>query len=195
MEVKPSIDTYFDRLHAAVDAVDRPSVDRFVDLLFEAYQRGRTVFIVGNGGSAANASHFCQDLSKGTSMRRSGVRRLRALSLVDNGSWITALGNDEGYEMVFVQQLLTFAAAGDLLVIISGSGNSPNVLRAAEWARTHGVAVIALSGFDGGRLHGLADHIVHVPWADMGIVESVHLAVFHYAIERLAERLTAQAGV
>ena len=191
---KIGIDAYFDRLHAAVDAVDRASVDRFVDLLFDAYEHERTVFIVGNGGSAANASHFCQDLSKGTSMHQSHVRRLRALSLVDNGSWLTALGNDEGYEAVFVQQLLTFATPGDLLVIISGSGNSPNVLRAAEWARSHGVAVVAMSGFDGGQLHALADHIVHVPKADMGIVESVHLAVFHYVIESLARRLARHAG-
>ena len=195
MEVRTDgIDGYFSRLHQGLDAVDRASVERLVDLLFEAHQAGRTAFIVGNGGSAANASHFCQDLSKGTAMRNPAIRRLRALSLVDNGSWLTALGNDEGYDAVFVQQLLTFAQEGDLLIVISGSGNSPNVLRAAEWARAHGVAVIAVSGFDGGRLHPLADHIVHVPLTDMGIVESVHLGLFHSVVEQLAKRLRVGAG-
>src|SRR5205085_4359406 len=133
--------------------------------------RQATVFVIGNGGSAANASHFAQDLAKGTCHDMQQERRIRALSLTDNIAFISALGNDEGYDQIFVQQLRTFCRPGDLLIAISGSGNSPNVLRAVEYAHEQGMKTIGVTGFSGGKLRDLADECVHVPLNDMCTAE------------------------
>ena len=122
----------------ALDSVNEAEVGRFIDSIFDAYQREATIYVIGNGGSAANASHLAQDLAKGTCADMSQQKRIRALSLTDNFAFFSALGNDEGYDQVFVQQLRTFARPGDVLVSISGSGNSPNVLRAVEYAKENG---------------------------------------------------------
>ncbi len=155
----------------------------------QVYESGRTVFVIGNGGSAANASHFAQDLAKGTLRDPAQVRRLRALSLTDNNSFMTALANDEGYESIFVQQLKTFARPGDLLIAISGSGNSANVLRAVEWARANGLVTVAFTGFDGGRLHPLVDIDVHVELPDMCVTEAIHGILFHFVAEEIKRRM------
>jgi len=167
--------------------------DRLVETLYRGFEQGRTVFLVGNGGSAANASHFGQDLAKGTLSSMAATRRFRVVPLTDNIGYITALANDEGYDSVFEQQLRNLAAPGDLLVAISGSGNSPNVLRAVEYARSIGMMTIGVTGFDGGKLRAMADVRVHIPIEDMGMTEALHAVVFHAAMCFLRERLAKGA--
>lgn len=157
-----------------------------VESLFRAHARlcavrdaGHTVYVAGNGGSAATASHWANDLGKAAS--RSGRRPIRVLSLTDNTSWFTALANDEGYEAVFARQLENFSQRGDLLIVISASGNSPNLVRAVETARSRGVAILALLGFDGGALAKLADDSVLVG-TEAGayeLVEDAHMVLCH----------------
>ncbi len=183
---------YLKKVAELLDALPDPS-DRFVEALYAGFEQGRTVFLIGNGGSAANASHFGQDLAKGTLSSMSATRRFRVVPLTDNIGFITALANDEGYDSIFEQQLRNLAASGDLLVAISGSGNSPNVIRAAEYAGSIGMTVIGVTGFDGGKLKALADVSVHIPVDDMGMTEALHGVVFHLAMCRLRERL-AKAG-
>ena len=183
---------YLKKVAELLGALPDPS-DRFVEALYAGFEQGRTVFLIGNGGSAANASHFGQDLAKGTLSSMSATRRFRVVSLTDNIGFITALANDEGYDSIFEQQLRNLAASGDLLVAISGSGNSPNVIRAAEYAHSIGMTVIGVTGFDGGKLKALADVSVHIPVDDMGMTEALHGVVFHLAMCRLRERL-AKAG-
>ncbi len=180
---------YLDRVRELLDALPDQS-DRFVETLFEAFESGSTIFLAGNGGSAANASHFGQDLAKGTLSSMDARRRFRVLPLTDNIGFITALANDEGYESVFEQQLRNLARPGDLLVAISGSGNSPNVLRAVEYARSIGMKTIGVTGFDGGALRKQADESVHVPVDDMGMCEALHGVVFHLAMGQLRQRLS-----
>jgi len=174
----------------------RPAeVIALADAIYECYQNGRFTFLCGNGGSGSNASHFCEDLGKGT-LRRQDVdndqkRRLRVLSLTDNTPYILAWGNDEGFDRVFVEQLKNLASPGDLLIAISGSGNSPNVLRAVEWANRNGLRTFGCTGFGGGKLRTLAHQGLHVPLEDMGIVESLHLTAFHWVVDNLHARISA----
>ncbi|MDB5035966.1 MAG: sugar isomerase [Chlorobi bacterium] len=176
----------------ALGSVDTAEVERLIESLFEAYRAGATVFVIGNGGSAANASHFAQDLAKGTCSSMDQERRIRALSLTDNIAFFSALGNDEGYDQVFVQQLRTFYRPGDLLVSISGSGNSPNVLRAVEFANANGMKTIGITGFSGGKLKDMSHEQVHVPLDDMCTAESIHSIVFHYVILELQKRMVGE---
>ena len=121
--------------------VDPASVKQLADLMWERYEAGRMIFVIGNGGSGSNASHFCEDIGKGTLARKffddEAKKRFKILSLTDNTPYILAWGNDEGFDRVFSEQLKNLASPGDLLVAISGSGNSPNILRAVEWARSY----------------------------------------------------------
>jgi len=184
---------YLEKLRELLDALPEQS-DRFVETLFEAFEEERTVFLVGNGGSAAAASHFGQDLAKGTLSSMQAKRRFRVIPLTDNIGFITALANDEGYESIFEQQLRNLARRGDLLIAISGSGNSPNVLRAVEYARSIGMKTIGVTGFDGGKLRGLVDESVHVPIDDMGMTEALHGVVFHLAMAQLRTKLARVEG-
>jgi D-sedoheptulose 7-phosphate isomerase len=172
----------------AIDSVDEREVQQFIESIFDAYEREATIYVIGNGGSAANASHLAQDLAKGTCIDMQQRKRIRALSLTDNFAFFSALGNDEGYDQVFVQQLRTFARPGDLLISISGSGNSPNVIRAVEYAGQQGMKTIGITGFSGGKLRELADECVHFPLKDMCTAESVHTVIFHYVIIELQKR-------
>ena len=182
---------YAQDVQSAVAAVDSRQAANLVRVLWRAHEEGRVVFVIGNGGSAANASHFSQDLAKGTSQDEGSAAKFRAVSLVDNVSWMTAVANDEGYERIFERQLQTLARPGDVLVAISGSGNSANVLNAASACRRLGLQTIAMTGFDGGELAGMADHVVLVPSNDMGVVESVHGILIHYAVSELRQRFAA----
>jgi D-sedoheptulose 7-phosphate isomerase len=179
---------YLARVSGLLDGLADPA-DRFIEELWEAFLAGSTVFLAGNGGSAAAASHFGQDLAKGTLADMRSERRFRVIPLTDNVGYITALANDEGYESVFEQQLRNLGRRGDLLVAISGSGNSPNVLRAVDYAHSIGMRAIGVTGYDGGKLRGLADVSVHVPVWDMGMAEALHGVVFHLAMSRLRERV------
>src|SRR5213592_4873386 len=164
------------------------------DAVHDAYRRRALVFVIGNGGSGSNASHFCEDAGKCTLRRadydNDAKPRLRILSLTDNTPYILAWANDEGFERVFAEQLKNLATAGDLLIAISGSGNSPNVLRAVEWANKNGVKTFGCTGFSGGKLRSLAQQGLHVPLDDMGIVESIHLSAFHWVVGDLHRRIS-----
>jgi D-sedoheptulose 7-phosphate isomerase len=190
---KLGIDEYLARVMDELGRLNSAEVRRFSDEIFRAYDAGRFVFLCGNGGSGSNASHMCEDLGKGTIRREDYLndakRRLRVLSLTDNTPYILAWGNDEGFDRIFVEQLKNLASPGDLLVAISGSGNSPNVLRAVEWANAHDLRTFGLTGFSGGRLREIAQAGLHVPIDDMGIVESIHLTVFHWVLDNLYARI------
>jgi D-sedoheptulose 7-phosphate isomerase len=174
--------------------VNPAEVKRLADAMYDCYERGRFIFVCGNGGSGSNASHFCEDIGKGTLRRedfdKDTKKRFRILSLTDNTPYILAWGNDEGFERVFVEQLKNLAGPGDILIAISGSGNSPNVLRAVEWANAHGLTTFGCTGFSGGKLRTLARHNFHVPLDDMGIVESIHLTAFHWIVDDLYRRIS-----
>ena len=187
--------TYRDKFKEILDSIDPQEVGELLDLLARAREEGRWVFIVGNGGSAANASHACEDLIKGTLSDFENQKRLKIMSLTDNTPAILAWANDEGYDRVFVEQLKTFASPGDLLIAISGSGNSPNVLAAVEWAEEKGLTTVGFTGFDGGKLKRLARHTVHVPIRDMGAAEAAHDVVFHYLVAALHERFASENRV
>lgn len=157
--------------------ISTESVQRVVELILQAYRSGRHVYILGNGGSASTASHFACDLSKAAVSGR--ARRIRATSLTANLALLTAWANDVSYEMVFAEQLLTVADEGDVIVAISASGNSPNVLAAVRAAHGLGAATVALVGFSGGALKDLVDVAVHIESDDYGVVEDCQLAVEH----------------
>ncbi|HEY3250199.1 MAG TPA: SIS domain-containing protein [Ignavibacteria bacterium] len=180
---------YVKDLARVIDSLDQSEIDKFLDILVDAYKNGKFVFVIGNGGSAANASHFAQDLAKGTRYKIDQKKRLKALSLTDNTPFITAQGNDDGYESIFEQQLCTFASKGDYVVAISGSGNSPNIVKAIEWANNFGLTTIGVTGFDGGKLKKIAHHSVNVTLNDMCTAESIHSIIFHYIVLELRERL------
>jgi D-sedoheptulose 7-phosphate isomerase len=154
------------------------------------------VFVIGNGGSGTTASHFAEDLGKSTlreaDLHDEAKKRLRVMSLTDNAGWIMAVGNDVGYEHIFVQQLMNFGRSGDVLIAISGSGNSPNIVRTAEWARRHDLTVFGLTGYSGGKLKPLQTDGIHVELDDMGMVESIHLCLFHWVLNDVFARINGE---
>jgi D-sedoheptulose 7-phosphate isomerase len=186
---------YVDDFDLLLRSVDPQEVQALLHAIVAAYRSDRFVFIVGNGGSGANASHLCEDLGKGTLSDFEAQKRLKVISLTDNVPYILAWANDEGYERIFVEQLKNFVQPGALLIAISGSGNSPNVVRAVEYANRNGMRTFAVTGYDGGRLVQIAHGSLHVRSQDMGAVEAVHAVVFHYLVEALyrAFRLEQEA--
>jgi D-sedoheptulose 7-phosphate isomerase len=181
---------YLDRVCREIQRLDLTQIEAFSVLLEEAYHAGKFVFIIGNGGSGANASHLCEDLCKCTLRDFENQKRLRVLSLTDNTAGIMAWANDEGYDRIFLEQLKNLASPGDYLVAISGSGNSPNILKAVDWANTHGMTTLGFTGFGGGKLKTLAHHNIHAGIDDMGIVESLHQVVFHWVIDDVYRRIS-----
>lgn len=179
---------YKELINKTLDSVSESELENLLNLIFDAYQTSKMVFVIGNGGSAANASHLAQDLAKGTRQSPDQKKRLKALSLTDNVPFITAQGNDEGYDSIFEQQLRTFASDGDMVIAISGSGNSLNILKAIEWANQNGLVTVGVTGYDGGKLKNISKHCVHVPLNEMCTAESIHSIIFHYIILELRER-------
>jgi D-sedoheptulose 7-phosphate isomerase len=194
-ETKRAAADYLRAFGNVLDHVDLDAVERVVQVLNGARHRGATVYIAGNGGSAATASHWVNDLGKAT--KRDGQPHFRVMSLSDNVSWLTALGNDEGYERVFSGQLENFAKPGDVLVVISASGNSPNLVRAVETARSHGAATIGLLGFDGGALKDQVEEclLVPTPKGAYGLVESAHSLLCHVLTDCVAKAAGAAANL
>jgi D-sedoheptulose 7-phosphate isomerase len=174
-------------------SLDVPAVQTMVDMFLDARERGNTIFFAGNGGSAATASHFSQDLGEvGRKVNQPGFK---TLSLTDNVPQITAIGNDYGYEYIFSIQLKEIFRLGDILVVISASGNSPNVINAVETAKHLGGRAIGLVGFDGGKLSRLCDHVVHVrtPKGEYGPVEDIHMILDHMVTSFLIDHLKARS--
>jgi D-sedoheptulose 7-phosphate isomerase len=171
------VDKYLEDLRLCLSRLPVDEILRVIETLHAARFAGRQVFVIGNGGSAATASHFACDLGKGTS--RPGLPRFRVIALTDNMATFSAYANDVGYECVFVEQLANLLRPGDVVVGISGSGNSTNVLRALEYARHHAAMTIGFTGFDGGLIKDCVDLCVIVPSYCMEQVEDVHLILEH----------------
>ena len=180
---------FLNQVTNAVNGLDIAEIKALADAIERCYREGRFVFLIGNGGSGSNASHLCEDLGKGTLVDFDRQKRLKVLSLTDNTPYILAWGNDEGYDRVFVEQLKNLGEPGDLLIAISGSGNSPNILKAVEWANRHDLRTFGCTGFSGGKLRAFAQQNLHVPLDDMGIVETIHLAAFHWVVDDLHRRI------
>jgi len=176
-----------------LEKTDLEAVSALVEKLYEAYQDGTRVFICGNGGSAATASHFSEDLAKSTIKDQAVQKRLRVSSITDSVPFISALGNDWGYDTVFREQLVTNAEEGDILIAISGSGNSPNVINAVQWAVDNGLFTVGFSGFNGGKLKSTVDLCVHSPVLDMEIAENTHMVVVHLVVSGLRAKISEAA--
>jgi D-sedoheptulose 7-phosphate isomerase len=161
----------------AIDRIDISQVEQAIEWFGEARNGSKHIFVCGNGGSASTASHFTCDIVKGASYNRDA--RFRIVALVDSLATLTAYSNDVGYEHIFVEQLKNFAQPGDLVMCISGSGNSPNVVRAMEYANSIGCRTIALTGRDGGKLGPLAQLNIQVAVPHMGRIEDAHMVVCH----------------
>ncbi|MBT4500041.1 MAG: SIS domain-containing protein [Gemmatimonadetes bacterium] len=171
------IKKYMEDLNAVIAALDLESVRKAREACEVARDQGKQIFACGNGGSAATASHFTNDLGKGASYGRES--RFKVISLTDNIPWMTALANDIDYEAIFAEQLRNFVGEGDVLIAISGSGNSQNVLNAVEVAREKGMTTVALTGFGGGKLAGMVDVPIVVDSHHMGRVEDLHMIIVH----------------
>ena len=180
-----SIPEYLSVVQRETGRLDAHAIDALAQAIFQRYWTGRFVYVIGNGGSGANSSHLCEDLGKGTVVCDQQTKRLKILSLTDNTSYILAWANDASYERIFVEQLRNFGEAGDLLIAISGSGNSPNVLRAVEWANGSGIETFGVTGYCGGRLKQISQRSLHVALNDMGVVETLHMVAFHWVVGRV----------
>jgi D-sedoheptulose 7-phosphate isomerase len=188
-EINENLAEHFDAFEKMMRQVDVQAVERVVQRLRLTRQDATTIYIAGNGGSAATASHWVNDLGKAT---KTGVRSpMRVMSLSDNVSWLTALANDEGYDRVFAGQLENFARSGDVLIVISASGNSPNLVKAVELARGRGVTTIGFLGFDGGVLKNQVDDYLWIPTEKgaYGLVESFHTLLCHILTDCLTRDL------
>jgi len=172
---------YFERLYDLLRKLDTNTVAQFVQELESARGNQNTFFFAGNGGSAVTASHMANDIGMDVLKKGGSNRPFRILALTDNTSVMTAIANDDGYESVFVNQLRIHYRDGDKLAVISASGNSPNVVAAAEWVKDRGGRTVGLIGFDGGRLKDLCDIVIHVKSqkGEYGPVEDIHMIVDH----------------
>jgi len=168
---------YMTDLQAALAKIDVGEIAAVAEVLHAAYQQQKTILVMGNGGSGSTASHMVCDMNKGACFQ--AEKKFRMISLADCTPMILALGNDVGYESIFVEQVKMYAEPGDVVIGISGSGNSPNVLRAIEYAKTLGCVTIGVCGFGGGKLKSLVDHCFHVKVNDMQIVEDAHMILVH----------------
>ncbi len=192
MDHKDFAETYLTGLRAVLDRFDVDAFDGIVRMILAAYAEDHRIFIMGNGGSGATASHFACDLNKGCCMDLD--RKFKVICLNDNVPTMLALANDVSFDAVFDNQLRNFFDAGDLVIGISGSGNSENVLRAVGYAAAHGGRTIGLTGFSGGRLAGMVDVAFVAPVADMQKVEDLHMIVVHMIMQAVYARLHGGAA-
>jgi D-sedoheptulose 7-phosphate isomerase len=191
VKLADNIETYLDRLSAAVGALPRERLTQLGEMLYRVYRNEKQVFTLGNGGSASTASHMAADLAKNTI--GPNMRRFRVLSLNDNAAILTALANDLGYENVFREQLQNLIRPGDLLVAISASGRSPNVLNALRYAQSQCAETACLLGFDGGDAVSLCDVAIVVPSDHYGMIEDIHLIINHILVDYFQAKLAEEA--
>ena len=177
-DVREFSKSYFEYLGNVIRNISLSEIENFVNLILEARNRGSTIFFIGNGGSAATASHFANDISIGT---RSYDKPFRVISLCDNQAIITAIGNDDGYEKIFSQQLRVLLREKDIVVSISASGNSPNLIDAINIAKKMNAITVGISAFDGGQMKDIVDHSLHVPTekGEYGPAEDAHMILDH----------------
>ncbi len=178
---------YIDGFVRVLDSIDQHDIQNVIDRIVSAYREGRQLFIAGNGGSAATASHAATDFGKTMLGRHVDplARRFRVISLVDNLALLTAYGNDVGFDSIFAEQLRMLAHPDDVLMVISASGNSPNIIEALDAARELGVGTIGLLGCDGGQALSRTDHAVTVRSAQFGYIEDAHVVIMHLITEAL----------
>lgn len=197
------MDSFTDYLGQLRDLLTTLPLDRLQQIceaLYQAYRNDRTVFIFGNGGSAALASHMACDLGKGThspptrGVEMAGVKRMKVISATDNVPMISAWANDSSYENVFAEQIENFIQAGDIAFAISGSGDSPSVLKALRVAKQKGAVTVGLSGFQGGKMKDLLDYGVVVPSTSMQQIEDLHLVMAHLIFLALKARMEGEAS-
>jgi D-sedoheptulose 7-phosphate isomerase len=186
---------YFRMHYEILDSLPYEQIEEMTHQLWQACHQGRTVFSFGNGGSAALASHFACDLGKGTLIGLNGSKRFRVIALTDNLPLITAWANDTSYDDVFAEQLRSLAIVGDVALAISGSGNSGNVLRALEVARSSGCTTMGITGYSGGKMKALCDYCVVVPSDNMQIIEDFHLSVCHALFTSICRRISESPKV
>ena len=179
--------SYLNGLKETLDELEAEPIGRAIELLHQARLDGRQIFIMGNGGSASTASHFVCDLAKNT--RHADWPHFRVIGLSDNMALVTAYANDEGYENVFAAQLANLVQADDVVIAISTSGNSPNVLEGVTLANERGATTVGMTGFDSGRLGGMVDLHLHVPSDCIEHVEDVHLVLQHLITKALRDRV------
>ena len=187
------IRNYISALQLTMDQLPLQLIADVVDILQQGRTNGNQVFILGNGGSASTASHFACDLAKNT--RQKGLPHFRVIGLTDNMAMFSALANDDGYENVFSEQLAGLIRHGDIVIAISASGNSKNVVHAAEMAQRHKATVIGFTGFDGGRLRQLANINIHVNSNIIEHVEDVHLMLEHLIVRSIKDQAQAVVNV
>ena len=185
------IEHYWHELASTIQVMPFDMLAKAAELLLDCYRRGSTVFMLGNGGSAATASHFACDLAKGTQVI--GLPAFRVISLCDNVPLMSAWANDTNYERIFAEQLATLIRPDDIVIAISASGNSPNILAAARMARQSNAITLALTGQDGGKLSRLADFTIYVPSQSIEQVEDAHLVIAHSLCVVLREHLRTEA--
>lgn len=186
---------YLNYLTEIFSRIDHHKIEKIAKIMMDAREKDKQIFFIGNGGSASTAMHFVCDLAKGTKVP--GKRPFRTISLADNTSWITALGNDEGYEQIFVGQLQNLLNSGDVVIGISASGNSPNVLKAFEYSNSMKATTIAIVGFDGGKMKDLATEflLAPTPKGEYGPVEDVHMIVDHLITNYIFEHDMEEAKI
>lgn len=177
MDYRPAIYAYFSQLKHTIDLIDVDELQKACDCLLKARDEKRFVYTIGNGGSAATASHWAGDFNKGMSLGRN--KRYRFIALNDNQPTMLSLANDVSYEAVFVEQLKNFLEPGDVVLAISGSGNSENIVKASIYGKAHGATIVALTGYDGGKLDKIADIHLHVPIDNMQVTEDLHMVFDH----------------
>ena len=187
MDFRKDITAYFDRLKGTIDLIPVEDLNNMMNLLLDARNEGRLILIMGNGGSAATASHFTSDFNKGLSYNKS--KRFKFICLNDNVPTMMAYSNDISYDDIFVETMKNFLNEGDLVIGISGSGNSKNLLKAFEYANKLNAITIALTGYNGGELKKIAKHNVHIPINDMQISEDLHLVLDHCIMKILCDYL------
>lgn len=178
------ITNYLSSVKQVLDMIDPVGLSTVMNVLEEAREQGRQIFIMGNGGSAATASHFVCDFNKGISEHF--TKRYKFVCLNDNVPIMMAYANDYAYEDIFEGQLKNFLQLGDIVIALSGSGNSKNIVKAASWAKANGGIVISFTGFDGGRLKQMADYAIHVPVNDMQVAEDLHMILDHCMMKVLS---------
>jgi D-sedoheptulose 7-phosphate isomerase len=191
--IAPQIRTaaqYFQQYRDIVTSIPYDAIEQATDALLRRYAQDQSIFLFGNGGSAALASHFACDLGKGTIVNGNGKKRFRVLALTDNLPLMTAWANDTSYDSVFAEQLRNFVSPGDVAFAISGSGNSPNVLQALKVARDAGAFNIGLTGLRGGKMKHLCDVCIVIPSENMQIIEDLHLSVAHAVFSVIRQRLS-----
>lgn len=189
MSKQSIVEKYLSDLHTCLDELPPQDIEAIAGIIFNAYKKGKRIFLMGNGGSAATSSHFARDLRIGTACP--DKPRLQAISITDNTPMVTAIANDTDYSNIFREQLIGQLKKGDVVIAISASGNSPNVIKAVEYARSEGAVTIGLTGFSGGKLSKLADKSITLSSRDYGPVEDIHLCLAHMISYLVREKIAS----